>query len=65
VANGAELFESILADPKQMPKDGEFEALLTVATFAYERKSGQEFNYTAPVNYATYSNSAGWGISPG
>ncbi|MFM9965175.1 MAG: DUF4240 domain-containing protein [Planctomycetaceae bacterium] len=60
VANGREVFESVIADPKQMPKDGEFEALLSVAREAYERKTGNEFDHTSPICYETYSNRNGW-----
>lgn len=51
---------SVLADPQQMPKDMEFEALLSVAPFAYQRKTGQDFDHATPLNYETYSNQAGW-----
>jgi hypothetical protein len=60
VANGRQVFETILADPKQMPKDCEFEALLSVAPQAYERKTSQEFEYDTPLSYETFSNAAGW-----
>jgi predicted DNA-binding WGR domain protein len=65
VANGRELHESVLADPKQMPKDVEFEALLSVAPTAYERKTGEEFDHTSIVSYETFSNEAGWHALPG
>ncbi len=60
VANGRELFEGILADPRQMPKDMEFETLLSVASNAWTLKTGEEFDHTPPVSYETYSNTAGW-----
>lgn len=60
VANGRAAFETILADPKQMFKDIEFEAILSVAPCAYERKTKDEFNYDSPISYETYSNRAGW-----
>ncbi|MCI0357400.1 MAG: DUF4240 domain-containing protein [Planctomycetaceae bacterium] len=60
VANGREAFTIILADPKQMPKDCEFEPLLTVAAEAYAKKTGEEFDYSSPVSYETYSNLEGW-----
>jgi hypothetical protein len=60
VANGPQLFEEALADPKEMPKDIEFEELLYVAEKAYERKTGEELDHVSPVSYETYSNRSGW-----
>jgi len=60
VANGCEFYESVLADATKMPKDMEFEALLTVAPTAFERKTGEEFDHVSGVSYETYSNQAGW-----
>ncbi len=60
VANGRDIFESIIAEPTQMPKDCEFEALLSVAREAYERKTGDEFDHSSPFCYETYSNRSGW-----
>lgn len=60
VANGPELYQSVLSDPSQMPKDMEFEALLTVGPEAYERKTGQEFDHLSPLSYESFSNHAGW-----
>jgi predicted DNA-binding WGR domain protein len=60
VANGREFHESVLADPTQMPKDMEFEAILSVAASAYQRKTGQEFEHPTPLSYETYSNREGW-----
>lgn len=57
VANGCEIYRSILADPT---KDCEFEALLSVAPEAYERKTGLEFEYITPLSYETFTNTAGW-----
>lgn len=60
VANGREYHESVLADPTEMPKDMEFEAMLSVGPSAYERKTGQELDHATPVSYETFSNQAGW-----
>jgi len=43
-----------------MPKDLEFESILELARSAYEEKTGDELNHETPVNYATFSNVAGW-----
>ncbi len=60
VANGREFHASVLADPAQMPKDMEFEAILSVGSSAHERKTGQELDHVTPVSYETFSNRAGW-----
>jgi hypothetical protein len=63
VANGREFYEAVLADPTTMPKeDADFEALLSLAADAYDRKTGlvwDELDDTA-VSYETFSNEAGW-----
>jgi predicted DNA-binding WGR domain protein len=63
VANGRNAFEVILADPMQMPKNCEFEVLLTVPGEAYAKKTGEEFDYSSPVCYETFSNRAGWNVA--
>lgn len=60
VANGRELFAAVLADPSQMPQDGEFEALLSLPAIAYERKTGKDFEHLSPVSYESFQNEAGW-----
>ena len=61
VANGEALYTSVLEHPSEFPKDVEFEALLSLASAAYERKTGvapEEFETS--VSYETFSNEAGW-----
>jgi predicted DNA-binding WGR domain protein len=60
VANGREFHESVLADPTKMPKDMEFEAILSIAPSAYERKTGKELDHVTTFSYETYSNQVGW-----
>ena len=60
VANGRECYEAALKNPPEMPKDVEFEALLTIAPDAYELKTGKELEYTPGCSYETYSNIEGW-----
>jgi hypothetical protein len=63
VANGRGNYESVLADPKQMPKDNEFESLMYVASKAYERKTGLDDNGDldmTDVSFETFSNEDGW-----
>ncbi len=60
VANGKRMFDTVLKDPKRMLKDKEFEALLQVAAEAYQKMTGQDFDFTPSVSYETFSNKAGW-----
>lgn len=61
VANGLELYESVLQDPTEFPQDMEFEALLGLARMAYELKTKQECEgFDTSVSYETFSNKAGW-----
>ena len=60
VANGKDFYEAVLSDPTQMPKDMEFEALLFVASRAWESKTGEEADFLTSVSYETFSNQAGW-----
>ncbi|OZG72411.1 hypothetical protein BTA51_14870 [Hahella sp. CCB-MM4] len=60
VANGKELFQHILENPKEFPKDMEFEAILYVAQEAYEQKNDKEWEYVSPTDYETYKNISGW-----
>ena len=60
VANGKELFDHVLNNPTEFPKDMEFEAILYVAQEAYELKNDKEWDYVSPTNYETYKNDSGW-----
>lgn len=60
VANGRSLFETVQKNPKRMPKDMEFEALLQVAAEAHTTKTGEDFDFTPSFSYETFSNKAGW-----
>ncbi|MBL7795852.1 MAG: DUF4240 domain-containing protein [Saprospiraceae bacterium] len=60
VANGQEIYEKVLHDPMQMPKDTTFEELLYVPSEAYERKTGKPLDYTPAYPIETYSNQQGW-----
>ena len=60
VANGEEIFDHVLNNPSDFPKDMEFEAILYVAQEAYERKTGQEWEYSSPTDYESFKNVSGW-----
>ncbi len=57
---GPNVYEAVLADPTNMPKDSEFESLLTVGPTAFERKTGEEFDHVSEFSYESFSNRAGW-----
>lgn len=60
IAEGKEYFDKVFDDPSQMPDDIVFEPLLSLAELAYERKTGEEFNYIPVFNYESFSNKRGW-----
>jgi hypothetical protein len=62
VARGRAVYDAVLADPVQMPKDTQFEPLLYVAASAYERKTGldDDGSLDSPVSFETFANEAGW-----
>jgi hypothetical protein len=62
VANGREFYEAVLQDPKQMPKEIEYESLLYVAPRAYGRQPGSEDDELPGtlVSFETFSNRDGW-----
>lgn len=60
VANGKALYEKVLKDPSQMPKDLTFEALLYVPSTAYERKTAKAYDYSPAFPIETYDNIEGW-----
>lgn len=60
IANGRDYYSSVLKDPKLMPKDTEFRALLTIAPQSYKAKTGKRFGYTSQYHYETFSNKQLW-----
>jgi hypothetical protein len=60
VAKGKELYESVLADPRRMPKDEGFEPLLELAARAYEKKTGDDYAHVPSPDAETFANEAGW-----
>lgn len=60
VANGRTFYTAALADPCAMPKDLEFEALLSAASSAWERKTEADLDHEPGCSYETFSNVAGW-----
>ena len=60
VANGPAYYAQVLAEPRHMPKDLEFEALLGLAPRAYELATGEAFDHLAEPDFETFANEAGW-----
>ena len=60
IANGQEAYKTVLKNPTLMPKNLTFEALLSLASKAYFRKTGKQFDYVATTPIETYSNKMGW-----
>ena len=63
VARGERLYQEILRNPSAAPReseDCEFGALLNLAAFAYERKTGREFRHITEFNYESCFNKDGW-----
>ena len=60
VANGKELYESVVRDPEKAPRGLEFEALLYLAQAAYEEKTGEEYDHATPLSWESFSNEEGW-----
>ena len=58
--NGRKSYERVLKDPKQMPTQMEFEAVLYLAARAHEAKTGEEWDYSAPTDFESFANKAGW-----
>lgn len=60
VAKGKEFYEGVLVDPRTMPKNLEFEPLLSVAEKAYRRRTGRTPVFLGGNGYQTFSNKEGW-----
>lgn len=61
VANGKDYYESILADPTQMPKEMDFEALLYLADEAFNKKMKTEGEFIeTKLSFETFSNTEKW-----
>ena len=60
IAEGKECFELTIKNPQNMPKDNSFEPLLSLASEAYTRRTGKEFEYTTGCDYESFSNVGGW-----
>jgi len=64
VANGREIYQEVLENPEEMPKDIDFEPLLYLAEKAYSRKTKKSKYTHAPAFCCeTYSNTEGWNIA--
>jgi hypothetical protein len=60
IVNGREFFTRVFGTPQCMPKELEFDAVLKLAAYAYERKTQKKFAYLPRFNYETFANKNGW-----
>lgn len=59
VARGQREYERVLADPKRMARQG-FETFAYLARYAYERKTGADYEYEVGIDTWAGCNKAGW-----
>lgn len=66
VANGRAFYETVLSNPKRMPKEYTFESLLYLPEKAWKLKTGRDdYDYSPETWCETFSNAEGWpGIVP-
>ena len=60
VAKGKATYESIITDATKMIKDDSFEALLSLASKAYQKKTGETYEHIPAYIYETFANTKGW-----
>ncbi|MBL7798659.1 MAG: DUF4240 domain-containing protein [Saprospiraceae bacterium] len=61
VANGRTFYESVLQNPKRMPKEFTFESILYLPEKAWKLKTGRDdYDYSPDTWCETFSNSEGW-----
>lgn len=60
VAKGKDFYARVLFNPKLIPKNSDFEAILYLPAKAYKIKTGKEMNYVPKYIPETFSNSKGW-----
>lgn len=60
VASGIAHYSKVLANPKKIQKDTEFESLLYVAQTAHRRKGKEELPITTDRSYETFANGQQW-----
>ena len=60
ISKGKQFYLRVLNDPKLMPQNETFEALLSLSNLAYQKKTGRDFTYQSSNSYETYSNKEKW-----
>lgn len=60
IAEGKQYFDECLKNPQSMSKGKCFEPILSLASEAYKKRTGREFEYFPGCDYETFSNVAGW-----
>ena len=59
VARGQREYEQGLADPTQMARQ-RFESFAYIASYAYKRKTGEDYEYEVGIHAWAGCNIAGW-----
>ncbi|MBD7937123.1 DUF4240 domain-containing protein [Cytobacillus sp. Sa5YUA1] len=60
ITEGKEFFEITIKNPQNMSQDNSFEPLLSLASEAYTRRTGKEFEYITGCDIESFSNIEGW-----
>jgi Protein of unknown function (DUF4240) len=59
IARGQQEYEKVLADPTQMAREG-FESFAYLASYAFRRKTGADYEYEVGIDTWAGCNKAGW-----
>ncbi len=59
IARGQRHYERVLADPTRMDRQG-FESFGYLAHYAYQRKTGEDYEYEVSIDTWAACNKAGW-----
>ena len=60
VAKGKTTYKNIIDEPTKMVKDASFEPLLSLASQAYQKKTGKSYEHIPAYIYETFANTKGW-----
>lgn len=60
LAEGKAYYEKVLQDASNISGDLDFEPILSLASRAYQKKTGKAFNYVSHISYETFNNKKNW-----
>ena len=60
ISQGKDRYEAILANPENMVKNDSFEPILSLASLAYHKKTGETYEHIPAFIYETFANTKGW-----